>query len=524
MDIHSKLQTLDFLIIGGYILALITIGMWVSFRRRGAEDLFLGGRSQGWGVVGLSIFGTNVNPSFLISSCSIAYASGLAAANFEWLAWWLMMLLAMLFVPYYMNTRVSTMPEFINRRFGRGPYTFLSYYALFTTLVSWLGAVLYTGGLLFSQIMSWPLWISLVVLTAIAASFTVAGGLAAVMITDAFQTILMIAGAAALTIIALYEVGGISRLAETTPESYWQLIRPTNDADYPWHAMLLGYPVMGIWFWCTDQTIVQRVLGARNLRHGQLGIVFAAFLKILPPFLFMLPGILCFILHPGLEDPDEAFTTMVVNHLPVGMVGLIVAVLIAALISTIDSGLNSFSTIFTLDIYKKTFRPDASPIRIKWIGRVVTILAAAIAIACALMMDTFERGLFDMIQSIIAFIAPPVAAVFLVGVLWRRATSSAALLTLIVGSTASISIGICHLNDWPSKEFWPHYMLLSFYIFAGICLFMAIASLLTRNCPNEERLPSLKQAYAQQGSRSTSIWLLWAVLAAIMAAIYFFFD
>ena len=504
MDIHSKLQTLDFLIIGGYILALITIGMWVSFRRRGAEDLFLGGRSQGWGVVGLSIFGTNVNPSFLISSCSIAYASGLAAANFEWLAWWLMMLLAMLFVPYYMNTRVSTMPEFINRRFGRGPYTFLSYYALFTTLVSWLGAVLYTGGLLFS--------------------FTGAGGLAAVMITDAFQTILMIAGAAALTIIALYEVGGISRLAETTPESYWQLIRPTNDADYPWHAMLLGYPVMGIWFWCTDQTIVQRVLGARNLRHGQLGIVFAAFLKILPPFLFMLPGILCFILHPGLEDPDEAFTTMVVNHLPVGMVGLIVAVLIAALISTIDSGLNSFSTILTLDIYKKTFRPDATPIRIKWIGRVVTILAAAIAIACALMMDTFERGLFDMIQSIIAFIAPPVAAVFLVGVLWRRATSSAALLTLIVGSTASISIGICHLNDWPSKEFWPHYMLLSFYIFAGICLFMAIASLLTRNCPNEERLPSLKQAYAQQGSRSTSIWLLWAVLAAIMAAIYFFFD
>jgi len=523
MDIHSKLQVLDFFIIGAYLITLITIGMWVSFRRRGAEDLFLGGRSQGWGVVGLSIFGTNVNPSFLISSCSVAYASGFAAANYEWLAWWLMMLLAMLFVPYYMNTRVSTMPEFINRRFGKGPYAFLSYYSLFTTVVSWLGAVLYTGGLLFSQIMGWPLWVSLVVLTAIAASFTVAGGLAAVMITDAFQTVLMIIGAGALTMIALGEVGSISRLIESTPASFWQLIRPTNDAEYPWHAMLLGYPVMGIWFWCTDQTIVQRVLGARDLRHGQLGTVFAAFLKILTPFLFMLPGVLCYILHPGLKDPDEAFTTMVVHHLPVGLTGLIVAVLIAALISTIDSGLNSFSTVFTLDIYRRSFCPDASPARIKWVGRVVTIIAAAIAIACALMIDSFERGLFDMIQSIIAFIAPPVSAVFLVGVLWQRATSRAALATLIGGSIASISLGLCHLNDWPSRAFWPHYMLLSFYIFAGICAFMAVVSLFTQNSPTEERLPTLKQTYVQQGASSMSIWLLWAVLAVIMLAIYLVF-
>ena len=523
MDIHSKLQTLDFVIIAGYIITLVSIGMWVSFRRRGAEDLFLGGRSQGWGVVGLSIFGTNVNPSFLISSCSIAYVSGFAAASFEWLAWWLMMLLAMVFVPYYMNTRVSTMPEFINRRFGKGPYTFLSYYALFTTLISWLGAVLYTGGLLFSQIMGWPLWLSLVALTAIAASFTVAGGLTAVMVTDAFQTVLMIAGAAVLTIIGLCEVGGISRLIESTPDSYWQLIRPADDVKYPWHAMLLGYPVMGIWFWCTDQTIVQRVLGAKNLRHGQLGVVFAAFLKILPPFLFMLPGVLCYILHPGLEDPDEAFAAMVVNHLPVGMVGLIVAVLIAALISTIDSGLNSFSTVFTLDIYKKSFRPDASAAHIKWIGRIVTIIAAAIAVGCAMMMGTFERGLFDMIQSIIAFIAPPVAAVFLVGVLWRRASSMAALLTLIVGSIGSISIGICHLKEYPSKEFWPHYMLLSFYIFAGIVTFMIITSLVTKKSPSEETFLTLKQTYAKQNVKSRPIWLLWAILAVLMSIIYLVF-
>ncbi len=524
MDIHSKLQTLDFAIIVGYIVTLVAIGMWVSFRRRGAEDLFLGGRSQSWPVVGLSIFGTNVNPSFLISSCSVAYMSGFAAANFEWLAWWLMMLLAMLFVPYYMRTRVSTMPEFINRRFGRGPHAFLSYYALFTTIVSWLGLVLYTGGLLFSQIMDWPLWVSLVVLMAIATSFTVIGGLAAVMVTDAFQTVLMIGGAAALTLIGLHEVGGVSALAERVPDSYWQLLRSGEKAKYPWHAMLLGYPVAGIWFWCADQTIVQRVLGARDMRQGQLGVVFAAFLKILPPFLFLLPGILCFVLHPGLDDPNEAFATMVVSHLPTGMVGLMVAVLIAALISTIDSGLNSFSTVFTLDIYKKSFRPQASAVETKLVGRIATVLAAAIAVSSALVMDRFDRGLFDMIQSVIGFIAPPVSAVFVIGVLWRRATSKAALMTLIVGSISSISIGFCNLNDWPSKAFWPHFMLLSFYVFAGICLFMVVASLLTRNDSREEQLPSLKETYAQQGSRSRSLWLLWGVLAAIMAAIYLFFD
>jgi SSS family solute:Na+ symporter len=523
MDIHSKLQTLDFLVIGVYLFALIFIGMWVSFRRRGADDLFLGGRTQGWGVVGLSIFGTNVNPSFLISSCGVAYASGFAAANFEWLAWWLMMLLAMLFIPYYMRTRVSTMPEFMNRRFGRGVHRFLSYYALFTTIVSWLGLVLYTGGLLFSQIMAWSLWVSLVVLMAVAASFTVIGGLAAVMVTDAFQTVLMICGAATLTLIGLHEVGGISRLVEQVPASYWQLFQSGDGAEYPWYAMLLGYPVAGIWFWCADQTIVQRVLGAKDMRHGQLGVVFAAFLKILTPFLFLLPGVLCLVLHPGLDDPNEAFATMVVNHLPTGLVGLIVAVLVAALISTIDSGLNSFSTVFTLDIYKQSIRPEASASETKLVGRMATLVAGVIAVCSALVMDRFDRGLFDMIQSVIGFVAPPVSAVFVVGVLWPRATSRAALATLIVGSIASISIGFCNLNNWPSQAFWPHFLLLSFYIFAGICVFMVVVTLLTKNELTEEQLPTLKQTYKEQGTRSTSIWLLWAALAVIMFTIYWVF-
>ena len=524
MDVHVSLETLDWLVVVVYATVLIGIGFWVSFRRRGAEDLFLAGRSLSWPNVGLSIFGTNISPAMLIASCGIAYKSGMVAANFEWLAWWFMMLLAMLFVPHYLNTKISTMPEFMMRRFGQPTYRFLSWYALFTTIALWLGATLYTGGILFGQIMGWPVWLSVVVLTVIATSFTVAGGLAAVVITDAFQSILMIFGATVLTIIALAEVGSLDRLVYGVPPDYWKLIRPAADSQYPWPAVFLGYPVMGIWFWCTDQTVVQRVLGAKDLRHGQLGIVFAGYLKILPPFLFFLPGIICFVLHPKLASSDHAFITMVTTHWPVGMVGRVFAVLIAALISTLDSGLNSFSTIFTLDIYVKTLRPEATKKEIKWIGRAATLAAAGIGIVFTIAMGSASKDMFDLFQSVIGFIAPPMSAVFLIGVLWKRATSTAAISTLIVGSIVSLSVGACHIWDWPNAEFWPHFLLLSFYLFVGICAFMVVISLLTQKSPEEENLPTLKETYTNQGTQPGPVWTFWGLLAVIMLALYLVFN
>ena len=646
-----SLEVVDYVVIAVYVTVLVGIGMWVSWRRRGSEDLFLAGRSLGWPNVGLSIFGTNVSPSFMIASCGIAFSTGMVTANFEWLAWWFLMLLAMLFVPYYLRTRISTMPQFMKRRFGRATYEFLSWYALFTTIILWLGGTLFASGVLLGQIMGWPVWVSVVVLTVIATSFTVAGGLAAVVITDSFQAILMILGSAVLTVIGLSKVGGITALVEKVPAHYWQLFRPSNDQVYPWHAVVLGYPVMGIWFWCTDQTIVQRVLGARDVRQGQLGAVFAGFLKILTPFIFILPGIVCYALHPELENADKtAFMTMVTTCLGPGMIGLIVAVLIAAVISTIDSGLNSFSTVFTLDIYARRFRPNATEKELKWLGRLATIGAACVAVACALAIGTVQATLFDLLQSIIAFIAPPMAAVFMVGVLWRRATAKAAITALLVGSAVSISVGVCQMAKWPAMKqgvltlrgadsvehyeqvlrkityrnaagepslkprriaivahggteavelpgatveicrepqqrfgpfvvggspvpiaaeatleslsggeidgvtvtitnledgdaevlwadtdgtgiaiayknaFWPHYLLISFYLFAGICALMVVVSLLTGRSPDEEQLPSLEEAYAESGTSSRPVWALWAVLGAIMIALYVGFQ
>ncbi len=517
------LAPLDLVVIGVYLISVIGLGLWVSLRRGGSDDLFLAGRSLRWPGIGLSILGTNINPAMLLSSCAVAYTSGMVAANFEWLAWFFLLLLAMVFVPHYLNTKISTMPEFLERRFDHSCRHFHSWYTLFTTVVLWLGGSLYAGGLLLSQIVGWPLWVCVTLLIVVATSFTVVGGLAAVVVTDAFQVVLMIFASTVLVVIAAIEIGGIDKIVDAVPSDYWRLFRSADDPQFPWPAVILGYPVLAIWFWCTDQTIVQRVLGARDIHHGQRGALFAAFLKIFTPFLFFIPGIFCFVLYPDLPDPDEAYMVMVTRLLPTGMVGLIIAVLIAALISTIDSGLNSFSTVFTLDIYCRRYRPQASREEIIRVGRLVTVLAALIAILCSLVMATIEKNLFDLLQSIIGYFAPPMSAVFLVGVLWRRATSRAAITTLVVGTTVSLAVGLCALKDWPSEQVWPHYLLLSFYLFAGSVTLMVLVSWMTKPPSADQALPTLRAEHGTQ-RRSAAVWRWWAVLAVIMGGLYCFFN
>jgi len=523
LDIKSALQPLDIFVIIIYIISLLSLGFWISFRKKESSDLFLAGRNLTWPNIGFSIFGTNVSPSMLLASCSVAYTSGMVASNFEWLAWIFLLLLAMVFAPHYIKMKISTMPEFIERRFDSKCRSFLSIYALFTTVILWLGGALYAGGLLLSQITGWPLWISLTSLMLIATSFTITGGLAAVVYTDTFQSVLMIVASIVLTTIAFFKVGGIDKIIDSVPADYWILFRPANDPTFPWPAMIFGYPVMAIWFWCTDQTIVQRVLGARNIREGQLGAIFAGFLKILPPFIFILPGILCFVLFPNLENPDQAYMTMVTSLLPSGMIGLIVAVLIAALISTIDSALNSFSTIFTLDVYCAKFKPNADSKEIRRVGRLITLGIAVLSVFIALSMESVGKDLFNLLQGIIAFFAPPMATVFLIGVLWKKATSKAALFTLIFGSVISLTVGACQLKDFPNADFWPHYLLLSFYLFIGLSVLFFIISLFTQRSSEISKFLTLKEINAELDQPGL-IWGFWILLAIFMIIIYLVFN
>ena len=523
MDIHGSLNMTDYIVVVLYLVVLLSLGFWVSLRRKHTREIFLAERDLKWPQIGFSMFGINVSPTMMIGFCGIGYSAGMVAANFDWLAWMFLMLLAMVFAPHYLGARVSTMPQFIERRFGKACHAFLSWYALLCTLLLWLSGALYAGALLLGQIMGWDLWLSVIILIVISTSFTVVGGLSAVAVANTFQSLLMILISAVLVIIAFTRIGSIENLTEGVPAGYWKLLRQGGETDYPWYAILLGYPTQAVWFWCTDQTIVQLVLGARNIRHGQYGAVFIGYLKIIAPFLFIVPGIFCVVLFPGLADQDQAYMTMVASLLPNGLVGLVVVVLIAALVSTINSGLNSFGTILTLDIYEKKLRPNASDKEVIWMGRAAILVAALIAVICAIWLSTLGRNLFDVITGIIAFLAPPMTAVFLVAVIWKRATSKAALTTFIAGSVLSLGIGILSLSDTP-EGFWPHYLLLSFYLAAGLIGLMVILSLLTRVPAKKYNLPVIGQIYDKMDYSARPVWIWWTILALIMLALYLFFQ
>jgi solute:Na+ symporter, SSS family len=526
-NINSYLQPIDFIIVGLYIVVLIGIGYWVSFIKKKSggegENLFLAGRSLGWHSIGLTMWGTNVGPSMLIASASVGYTTGIVAGNFGWYAFPFIFLLAVVFAPRYLKANIQTLPEFMGKRFGQSTRSILAWYTTVTILISWLSLTLFAGGLLVGQILDLPLWMSVIILILIAAFFTIAGGLEAIAYTNVFQMILLIVVSGALVIVGVMKAGGPLAVYEAAPPEYWNLLLPLDDPNYPWLAIALGYPVMGVWFWCTDQSMVQSVLGAKNLKQGQMGANFTGWLKIFDVALFILPGIVCFILFPNLENPDEAYMTMVTRLFPAGMTGMVMAVLIAALVSTIDSALNSLSTVFTMDIYVKNYKPEASQKEIVKIGRIVTVLGSLIAIVMTLGIDSIEGlNLFDVFQAVLGFIAPPMSVVFLTGVLWKKMTTKGANFILAGGTVISIGTGIFYLWIFPSAEydFWPHFLLLSFYIFAFL-LFLAwiIASL---DKAGQKEIKDFDMSGIEKPSKT--VWVMWIALILVMVCLYVFFN
>lgn len=523
-SINSYLKPIDFAVVGIYLLVLIAIGYWVSFvkKRDDDENLFLAGRSLGWASIGLTMWGTNVGPSMLIASASIGYTTGIVAGNFGWYAFVFILLLSLVFAPRYLGAKVQTLPEFMGKRFGQSTRSILAWYTVVTILISWLGLTLFAGGILVGQILALPLWVSVIILVIIAGFFTIAGGLKAIAYTNVFQMILLIAVSAILTVLGLYKAGGPMAVFEHTPGHYWNLLLPADDPSYPWLAIVLGYPVMGVWFWCTDQSMVQSVLGAKNLKQGQLGANFTGWLKILDVALFIIPGITCFVLFPNLDNPDEAYMTMVTRLLPSGMVGMVMAVLIAALVSTIDSALNSLSTVFTMDIYVKRVRPEASPKEIVNIGRIVTVLGAAIAVVLALGIDSIKGlNLFDVFQAILGFIAPPMAVVFLFGVLWKRTTRRAANFILSFGTLLSLGTGVLYLWVFPKSQydFWPHFLLLSFYLFILLSVLIVLLSVFDKTGEQQNQLD-----YGKIPRPVPWVIGLWVALVAVMIILYVIFN
>lgn len=530
----DTLHPLDWAILILYFVVLLIIGLWASRKTSEGQNKFLASRSLRWHHIGFSMWGTNVGPSMLIASAAAGYTTGVVSGNYAWYAFIFIGLLAFVFAPRYLGEKISTLPEFMGKRFGQSTRSILAWYTIVTVLISWLALTLFAGGVLIRQIFGIPMWMSALILLAISAFFTIMGGLKAVAYTNVYQMALLIVVSATLTIVGIITLGGgsftggIATLAdpEVVPENYWHLFRSQEDLPaYYWLPILLGYPVSGLWFWCTDQSMVQPVLAAKDLNEGQKGTNLTGWLKILDVAIYIIPGIVCFALartgfFGGQQiDPDNAYMALVMRLFPMGMVGLVMAVLTAALVSTIGSSLNALSTVFTMDIYVKNIKPQASPKEISRVGHIVTIIGALLSIAITIAVDNIKgMDLFNVFQSVLSFIAPPMAAVFVMGVFWRRCSTLAANMALSLGTGISILTGINYLWIIPGASEHLHFMMLSFILFCILIVGMIITSLVG---PADGKKPPMQVVKADT---SLGVKISWALLAVVMVGLYIFFN
>lgn len=526
------MRPMDWVVLGTYFAVLLGIGIWASLKSKNSNK-FLAGKSLRWHHIGFSMWGTNVGPSMLIASASAGFTCGIVSGNYAWYAFVFIALLAFVFAPRYLGEKITTLPEFMGKRFGESTRNMLAWYTIVTVLISWLALTLFAGGIIIRQVFGIPMWLSACILLAISAFFTILGGLKAIAYTNVFQMGLLIIVSATLTVLGIWHLGGhsvaagVSTLAnpDVVPSNYWNLFQPNSDVDFPWLPIVLGYPISGLWFWCTDQSMVQPVLAARDLNEGQKGANFTGWLKILDVAIYILPGVVCFALwRTGFFgstsiEPDNAYMTLVSSLFPVGMVGLVMAVLTAALVSTIGSALNALSTVFTMDIYVKKINRDATPKDITRTSRIVTVTGALISVLITVAVDNIKgMDLFNVFQSVLSFIAPPMAAVFVMGVFWKRCTKLAANAILTVGTVFSIGCGILYLWVIPEATHYMHFMLLSFYIFVVLIFAMVILSYM------DKTVVERKSMAVEKARMSKGVKMAWILLALVMVGLYIFFN
>ena len=493
--------TIDLTVIVVYVLGIVVLGCWAGLRqRRGnseGKDYFLAGGTLTWPVIGLALFSTNISTIHVVSFAQEGYINGMAYSNFEWMAPFTLIITALFFAPFYIRARVATLPDFLEIRYNRACRDWLALLSIVAAVFLHIGFSLYTGGIVLQGMFGIPLLWSIIGVAALTGLYTIIGGLMAVVLTESIQTIVLLAGAFVVTGLAYAKVDGFSGIYETL-SAHGELVKMTvlrsaeQQPELPWYAVLLGYPVIGIWYWCADQTIVQRVLGAKDENHARIGPLFAGFMKILPPFVFILPGLICYVLvlqgvWPAVENTQNTYGFLIERLLPVGLKGLVAAALLAALMSTISGAMNSIATLFSYDIVKR-WRPATDDRTLVSIGRLTTFVAMIAAICWSPFVGKFP-SVFQGIIALICYIAPPITAVFLLGVLWRRTSGIAAQLTLYLGSFLGLVVFLLDMNKehtgWMMAP-----MMASFWLFAACAVIAMVVSLVAphRHTPQSERL------------------------------------
>ncbi len=443
----NEISTIDITVIVIYFIAVMLIGLYVARSTKTGEDLFLGGRSFGWGLIGLSLFASNISTSTIIGLSGAAYSSGIVQSVYEWMTGIPLIIAALIFIPLYLKSKITTIPEFLELRFDNRSRTFFSAITIFTSIVVDTAGGLYAGSIVLQAFFpELVIWQTCLILALVAGLYTAFGGLKAVVYTDAIQAIILIIGCSVLSYMLFEKLDfSWSNVVSNAPEGHLSIIRPADDESLPWPGLIMAVPILGFWYWTTNQYIVQRVLGAKNIQHARWGVILASFLKIVPLFIMVIPGAMAIGLFPGLENPDQVFPTTVMKVLPVGLVGLVLAGLISAIMSSVDSTLNSASTLVVID-FIKTRKKDITEKQVLNYGRITTVVLMIIAAVWAPLIANFG-GIWAYLQQMFSIIVPPIAVLFLVGVFYKRGNGTGAFWTLILGTLGGVILFILGQKD-----------------------------------------------------------------------------
>jgi SSS family solute:Na+ symporter len=443
-----NLGIIDISIIVAYFFVVFLVALWPYKKGdKNSDDYFLAGRNLGWFVIGASLFASNIGSEHLIGLAGTGAKSGVAVANFELLASFILLLLGWFFAPFYLKSRVTTMPEFLEFRYSPSARYYLSIVSVFSYVITKISATIFAGAIIF-ECLGVDFWTGAFLVVSITGLYTVIGGLRAVIYTDTIQVFIMIFGSIAVSLIGIQELGGLSQLKSSVDPEFFNFWKPMSDPSFPWTGILFGAPILGVWYWCTDQFIVQRVLSARNLEQARKGTLFAGFLKVLPLFIFVFPGLIATALvQKGafqMGTHDQALPSLIAYILPTGFKGLVLASLLSALMSSLSSVFNSCSTLITYDFYK-AIRPKASDKELVRMGQIITGVLVILGLLWIPLMKKISGNLFTYIQSVQAYVSPPIASVFLLGLFFKRLNAKGAILSLYSGLFLGLARLVCEI-------------------------------------------------------------------------------
>ncbi len=547
---------LDWIVIGVFCCALIGIVLWVvSQKNNNSADYFLGGKDATWIAIGASIFASNIGSEHLIGLAGAGASSGMAMAHWE-IQGWMILILGWVFVPFYTRSMVYTMPEFLEKRYNKESRTILSVISLISYVLTKVAVTVYAGGLVFQQVFGikelWGIdffWIAAIGLVVITALYTIFGGMKSVLYTSVLQTPILLLGSLIILVLGLKELGGwdemMSICGAVTVNEYsntmTELIRNNNDPNFPWLGALVGSAIIGFWYWCTDQFIVQRVLSGKDEKEARRGTIFGAYLKLLPVFLFLIPGMIAFALHQkyvgvgaegflpllnGNPNADAAFPTLVAKLLPAGVKGLVVCGILAALMSSLASLFNSSAMLFTIDFYKR-FKPETPEKTLVVIGQIATVVIVILGILWIPIMRSVGDVLYTYLQDVQSVLAPGIAAAFLLGITWKRTSAKGGMWGLIAGMVIGLTrLGakVYYSNVEGAADSMFKYLFydLNWLFFCGwmflFCIVVVIIVSMFTEAPSEDKIKGLVfgTSTPEQIAATRASWNKWDVIHSVI--------